>query len=86
DRTYQDDGSLTPRSSPNAMIEDETQSIRQVAGMALYGKVKTVTNKNISVKADTVCIHADGPHALLFAKNIHQTLTEKGIELKPVQK
>ena len=27
DRTYQDDGSLTPRSQPNALIEDETKSI-----------------------------------------------------------
>jgi UPF0271 protein len=86
DRTYQEDGSLTPRSSPNALIEDEEQSVKQVADMALYGKVRTSTNKMISVKADTVCIHADGAHALAFAKKIHQTLIRKGIEIKPVQK
>lgn len=86
DRTYQEDGSLTPRSSSNALIEDEEQSVKQVTDVALYGKVKTSTNKMISVKADTVCIHSDGTHALAFAKKIHQTLIRKGIEIKPVQK
>src|SRR5690242_7058689 len=30
DRTYQDDASLTPRTEPNALIEDEMRSIQQV--------------------------------------------------------
>lgn len=84
DRTYQDDGSLTPRSLAHALIEDEAQCQQQVVLMAKHGKVKTVSGKTISVEAGTVCIHADGAHALLFAKLIHHTLQEKGIEIKPV--
>jgi UPF0271 protein len=84
DRSYQEDGSLTPRSLPNAMIEDETQCVRQVIQMAKHGKVQTVSNKTINVQAGTVCVHSDGAHALPFAKLIHQALQEKGIEIKPV--
>jgi len=84
DRSYQEDGSLTPRSLANAMIEDETQCVQQVIQMAKHGKVKTVSNKIINVQAGTVCVHSDGAHALPFAKLIHQALQEKGIEIKPV--
>ena len=84
DRTYRDDGSLTPRSLPNAMIEDDGQCLQQVLQIAKYGKVKTVSNKMIAVEAATVCVHSDGVHALPFAKLIHQVLQENGIEIKPV--
>jgi len=84
DRSYQDDGSLTPRSLPNAMIDNETRCVQQVIQMAKYGKVLTVSNKTIHVQAGTVCVHSDGAHALTFAKLIHHALQEKGIEIKPV--
>src|SRR5690606_3043926 len=41
DRSYQADGSLTPRSQPGAMIEDPAASIRQVLRMVTEGKVAT---------------------------------------------
>lgn len=84
DRTYQQDGSLTPRQLAGALIEDEQQCIQQVLQMAQQGTVTATTNKTIQVKADTVCIHADGAHALAFAKNIHRTLQKKGIDIKLV--
>jgi UPF0271 protein len=84
DRTYQEDGSLTPRSLPDALIENEAQCLQQVIQMAKFGKVQTVSNKTINVQAGTVCIHSDGAHALAFAKLIYHALQEKGIEIKPV--
>jgi UPF0271 protein len=84
DRTYQDDGSLTPRSLPNAVIENQAQSVQQAVQMAKYGRVQTVSNKTIHVQAGTLCLHSDNAHALSFAKLIHYTLQEKGIEIKPV--
>lgn len=84
DRTYQEDGSLTPRPWPGALIEAEEQCMQQVLQMVVHGTVHTVTNKTIPVKADTVCIHADGLHALAFAKKIHQTLQTNHIDIRPV--
>nr|WP_295866652.1 5-oxoprolinase subunit PxpA [uncultured Chitinophaga sp.] len=74
DRTYQDDGSLTPRSQPSAMIENETLAIRQVLQMVTRQEVTAVSGKTIPLKAETICIHGDGPHALEYARAIHAAL------------
>ena len=76
DRTYQDDGSLTARSHPNALIEDNEQCIQQVLQMVRKGTVTTVTGKTIPIVADTICIHGDGKHALGFAERIHEVLKQ----------
>lgn len=64
DRTYQPDGSLTPRSASNALIHDAKEMILQLKRMQQ------------EPDTDTVCIHGDGPHALEFADLIHQTLRQ----------
>jgi UPF0271 protein len=74
DRTYQDDGSLTPRSEPNALIEDEEQCVRQVLQMIKKGTVTTISGNSIPIIADTICIHGDGKHAVSFAQKIHDAL------------
>jgi len=82
DRTYQQDGSLTPRSQPNAMITDEEESISQVLRMIKEGVVRAQNGQDISVRADTVCVHGDGMKALAFADKIHHTFELQGIQIK----
>jgi UPF0271 protein len=82
DRSYQSDGSLTPRTQPNAMIEDATVSIRQVLRMITEGKIATVQGVDIAVKADTLCLHGDQPDAVAFAKSIRLALQEAGVQVK----
>ncbi len=83
DRTYQDDGSLTPRSQVNALITNENDSLAQVLMMVKEQQVISANQKKaISLKADTLCIHGDGEHAVPFAKTIHHTLTKEGITIK----
>ncbi len=82
DRTYQDDGSLTQRSQKNALIFDEKDSLAQVLSMVKLQQVISVNNKSIQLKADTLCIHGDGLHAIEFAKSINQALKNEGITIK----
>jgi 5-oxoprolinase (ATP-hydrolysing) subunit A len=81
DRTYQDDGSLTPRTEANAMIEDAEQSVQQVLQMMQQGTVTSVSGKKIKMNAETICVHGDGAHALEFAKTIHEALKQNGISI-----
>lgn len=76
DRTYQPDGSLTSRALPNALLINTDNVVKQVVKFVKENKVMTVTGKEINVKADTVCIHGDGVHAVEFAKSIYQKLHE----------
>jgi 5-oxoprolinase (ATP-hydrolysing) subunit A len=84
DRTYQDDGSLTSRKLANALIEDENISLQQVLQMVQEQTATSVSGNIINIKADTVCIHGDGKHAVTFAKKIHQTLRENNIAIKTI--
>ena len=79
DRTYQTDGSLTPRSLENALIKDSETAIRQVLQMIQAKTVTTISGEQIPIKAETVCIHGDGENALEFARQIYRALRENSI-------
>ena len=82
DRTYFDDGSLTPRSQPNALIEDESKAVEQALQMIIQQTVTSITGKNISLIADTICIHGDGANAVAFTKAISLALKQNHIDIK----
>lgn len=77
DRTYQDDGTLTPRIHPNALITDESKVQQQVKKFVNENTVTTTTGKDIFIQADTICIHGDGAHAVDFAKAVFKQLHEQ---------
>jgi UPF0271 protein len=83
DRTYQDDGSLTPRSDPRAMITDVDVSIRQVLEMLRTGTVRSLNGVAVKVQPDTLCIHGDQPGAAEFARKIRAALRAEGVEVVP---
>ncbi|MBM7570275.1 5-oxoprolinase subunit PxpA [Aquibacillus albus] len=81
DRTYQADGSLTPRSEPNAVLTSEEAAMTQIDQMIKHQTVTTVDGKTIPLKADTICIHGDNPKAVGFAKQLYQHFISSGIKL-----
>jgi UPF0271 protein len=82
DRTYQPDGSLTPRSQAHALIEDTDAALQQVLKMVREQNVKAINGQTIPIKAETICIHGDGAHAVAFARTIHSSLLDNNISLK----
>jgi UPF0271 protein len=40
-------------------------------------KIKTIDGAVIDVAAETICIHADTPNALTFAKTIYHLINNK---------
>lgn len=84
DRTYQADGTLTPRSQPHALIENANESVKQVLQMIEAKTVTATTGETIAISADTICIHGDGLHAVEFALKLRQKLAEKGIVVQAI--
>jgi 5-oxoprolinase (ATP-hydrolysing) subunit A len=82
DRTYQQDGSLTPRTQPDALIHSYEDSVSQVIRMIKEGKVRSTQGVDVPVLAQTVCIHGDGPEALVFAKQLRESMQSEDIEVK----
>lgn len=82
DRGYQPDGTLVPRGTPGSMIEDETEAIARVLQMAQDGTVAANDGSTIALRADSVCVHGDGPKALLFVQRLSAAIPAAGLDLR----
>ncbi|WP_189723298.1 5-oxoprolinase subunit PxpA [Staphylococcus warneri] len=82
DRRYEDDGQLVSRKEPYAVISDSDEALNQVVKMVTENKVISKNNKEITLQADTICVHGDGAHALEFVTKIREKLTKEGIDIQ----
>jgi UPF0271 protein len=83
DRTYTDEGRLTPRSLPGAVIHEAQQSVDQVLEMVVNGHIPTTGGKRLPVEAQSLCVHGDNPEAVRIAASLRRSLTEAGVEIAP---
>ena len=81
DRTYQSDGTLTPRTETNALIRDTDIAVNQVIRMIRDREVVATNGVVLKIHVDTVCIHGDGQNAVEFAREVNQKLKGAGIEI-----
>lgn len=82
DRAYEADGTLVSRTKPGAMIKDEDEAIARVVKMAREGKVTAIDGTEISICADSVCVHGDGEKALVFVEKIREALKNAGVRVR----
>ena len=82
DRTYQANGTLTPRRQPDALITSADAAIAQVLRLVQHGVVRSQQGPEVAMRADTVCLHGDGAHALEFAQRLNQELRAAGVHLQ----
>ncbi len=50
--------------------------------MVREGRVRAQSGEDVTIQAETVCIHGDGAHALKFAQQIRATLQQEGIMVR----
>ncbi len=86
DRTYQSDGSLTPRNQPNALIKDTAQAVSQALQIIQKRTVSAANGQTIKLAAQTICVHGDGEKALEFAREIHRQLLENDIKIAAIER
>jgi UPF0271 protein len=84
DRTYNPNGSLVSRQDPDAIIQDHHLAAKRVLKMATEGKVIAKGGREISLEADTVCVHGDNPAAVALARKIREMLASAGIGIAPL--
>lgn len=82
DRAYEEDGTLVNRRKEGAVITDENEALARVVRMIKENKLTAITGKDISIKADSVCVHGDGVKALEFVEKIREKLTDEQIAIK----
>lgn len=71
DRRYLPDGSLVPRSHPDAFVEGPEEAVRQAEWL--------VRDKGV----ETLCVHGDNPQAVAFVRRLREELQGRGIVIRP---
>jgi UPF0271 protein len=84
DRTYEPDGSLTPRAQAHALLQDQGSVVRRAVRMAGEDSVVATDGAEIVVRVDTICIHGDTPGAPELARAVRAGLERAGIAIAPV--
>ncbi len=81
DRNYEDDGTLTPRREPDAVIHDPELIVARTLRMVTEGTVVGRSGKVLPIQVDSVLLHGDGPDSLGLARRIRADLTAAGVTL-----
>jgi UPF0271 protein len=81
DRSYEPDGSLTPRSRSGAVIHDVDAVVSRAARMATDGVVLTADGSEVKLRVDTICVHGDTPGAAELVRRIHEALLRRGVDV-----
>jgi UPF0271 protein len=84
DRTYQDDGQLTPRKLPGAVLHEPELAARRVLQMVEESAIRSVNGVKIPVTIDTICVHGDNPAAVGMARTVRQQLERAGVTIRPL--
>jgi UPF0271 protein len=82
DRNYLSDGSLVPRSRPDALLHDPKEAAARVLRMLREGKVRSVDGVDVEVRAETVCVHGDTPGAVEFARTLRSQLEKEDVTIR----
>jgi 5-oxoprolinase (ATP-hydrolysing) subunit A len=83
DRAYAADGTLLPRSQPGAMIADAASAAARAVRLAREGVVEASDGATVAIRADTLCIHGDGPDPVSLATAVRAALAVAGITVEP---
>jgi 5-oxoprolinase (ATP-hydrolysing) subunit A len=78
------DGSLVSRRRPDAQVHDAGAAVARAIRMVRDGTVRAIDGTDIPLRADTICIHGDGPHAAEFASALRSAFERAGIAVKAV--
>ena len=79
DRNYLSDGSLVPRTRPDALLHDPEEAAARVVRMLREAKVRSVDGVDVDVRAETVCVHGDTPGAVDFVRVLKSRLEKEGV-------
>lgn len=82
DRTYDDQGNLTSRKIPGAVIHDVKQATEHVLRMVTENTILTTGGKRLRVNAQTICVHGDTPEAPQIAGEMRAALEDAGLIIR----
>jgi len=84
DRSYEPDGSLTPRSRAGAVIHDVGAVVERAVRMATDGAIVATDGSELAMRVDTICTHGDTPGAEALTHALRAGLERAGVRVAAV--
>ena len=84
DRALNADGTLVSRSQPGSVIHDVDEVVERSVKMVTEGRATAIAGEEISVKADSLCLHGDTPGAVEMANALKRALEASGVQVVPL--
>jgi UPF0271 protein len=83
DRGYTPEGTLVPRSRPDALLGGTAEVVRRAVRLARDGEIVAVDGTVLRSSARSLCLHGDTPGAVEMAAAVRAALVEAGVSLSP---
>lgn len=80
DRTYEDDGTLTPRSIEGSLITDPLQASNHVKKMIEEKAIISRSGKKLHTTFHSICLHSDTPNSVEISNQICILLHSMGVQ------
>ena len=80
DRTYEDDGTLTPRSIEGSLITDPSQASDHVKKMIQEKAIISRSGKKLPTTFHSICLHSDTPNSVEISNQICILLHSMGVQ------
>lgn len=84
DRAYLPDGTLAPRRQPGTLLTRPAEVAARAVRVATEGKVRTLMGSDLTLAADTICIHGDTVGAPELARAVRAALERAGVAVRPL--
>ncbi|HEY7113208.1 MAG TPA: 5-oxoprolinase subunit PxpA [Thermoanaerobaculia bacterium] len=85
DRRYLPDGTLVPRSRPDALLTDPEEAAAQAVSLACEGFAVAADGTRLALQPDTLCMHGDTPGAPAIARRVVERLKGCGVRIAPME-
>jgi len=74
DRGYRHDATLVPRGQPGALLKDPRRVVARVRRWIQDGRVDAADGRPLRLPIETLCVHADTPHAVAMVRALNSLL------------
>lgn len=81
DRNYLPDGRLSPRSHPDSLVLDPAVVQKRAVRIAQEGTLVALDGTEITLQADTLCLHGDNAEAVDLAAAVSAGLKDAGVHI-----
>jgi 5-oxoprolinase (ATP-hydrolysing) subunit A len=85
DRSYEPDGTLTPRHLADSVLSEPGRAAERAVRMVRDHKVAARDGSALTLHVDTICVHGDTPDAAALAPAVRAGLEQAGITVAALE-